>query len=173
MPSEKDTPRENESSSEHTIVPRTSHDIFHAFDAMWEAFRRDFLQPWRPWGYWDRDPRLWGMLTRRKACADLVDTGTAYQVCVEVPGIPKENLDVTVTKHDIEISGQAEAERDRDDTGFVVKERGYTEIYRKMAFPDAVRPEYAEATVTDGLLNITIPKDTVPPDDAKHKVEIT
>jgi hypothetical protein len=93
MPSEKEKPRvEGSAFEERAIEPRDPHDIFHAFDAMWEDFRRDFLQPWRPWKYWDRDPRIWGMLTQRKACADLVDTGTDYQVCVEVPGIGSRTI---------------------------------------------------------------------------------
>lgn len=173
MPSEKGKPRvERRASEERAIEPRDPHDIFHAFDEMWGDFRRDFLQTWQPGKYWDRDPRIWGMLTQRKACADLVDIGTEYQVCVEVPGIPKDKIDITVTKDDIEITGKAEVERRGDETGFVVRERGYTEIYRKLAFPDAVIPERAVAVITDGLLNITIPKKPTTPDDTKHKVEI-
>jgi HSP20 family protein len=166
---ENETRREGKVPEERNIEPRVPHDIFHTFDAMWEDFRRNLMRPWR---YWDRDPRIWGILTQRKACSDLIDTGTEYQVCVEVPGITKDQIDITVTKDDIKITGKAAVERRGDETGFVVRERGYSEIYRKMAFPDAVIPERAEATITDGLLNITIPKKTSTPDDTKHKVEI-
>jgi HSP20 family protein len=93
-------------------------------------------------------------------------------VCVEVPGIPKDQIDISVTADGIEITGKAEAERRGDETGFVVRERGYSEIHRKMSFPEAVLPEHAEATITDGLLTIIVPKKSSTRDATKHKVEI-
>ena len=93
-------------------------------------------------------------------------------MCVEVPGIPKDKIEVTVTKDGIEITGKAEVERRGEDTGFVVRERNYAEIYRKMSFPEEVLPESAEATINDGLLKITVPKKTSTHDATKHKVAI-
>ena len=54
-------------------------------------------------------------------------------MCAEVPGIPKDELDITITKDSIEISGKAEVERRAEDKGSVVRERGYSEIYRQIA----------------------------------------
>jgi hypothetical protein len=46
MSDKKDKPRsERHKPEERAIEPREPHDIFPAFDAMWEDFRRDFLQP--------------------------------------------------------------------------------------------------------------------------------
>jgi HSP20 family protein len=159
------------------IEPWRPSDVSQAFDEMWDDFRRDFFRPWEPWRPW----RAWGRPWRRRrlsdiipreACTDLVDTGNAYQVCAEVPGIPKEQLDVTITKDSIEISGKAEVKRKEEDKGYIVRERGYTEIHRQIAFPEEVRPEQAEATLKQGLLEITVPKKTPTPKAKKHKVEI-
>ena len=103
---------------------------------------------------------------------DLVDAGKEYHVCAEVPGIPKEKIDVTITKDNIEISGKAEVERKEEEKGFVVQERGYSEIYRQMSFPEEVLPDKAEATLNKGLLEIKIPKKTPTLEVKKHKVEI-
>jgi len=108
----------------------------------------------------------------RAACTDLIDTGKEYQVCAEVPGIPKDKINVTITKDSIEISGKAEIERREEEKGYVVRERGYSEIHRRMAFPEEVVPEKAEATLKQGLLEIKVPKKTPTPKVTKHKVEI-
>ena len=160
---------------ETAIAPRYPGDIFQAFDEMWEDFRRDFLWLWRPLGVWGRLGRRGARpaaLVPRAACTDLIDTGNAYQVCAEVPGIPKDKLDITVTKDEIEISGKAEIERTEDAKGYVVRERGYSEIHRRMAFPEEVVPENAEATLQHGLLEITVPKKMPTPEVKKHKVEV-
>ena len=156
---------------ERAIEPWRPSDIFQAYDEMWEDFRRDFLRPWRYWGRpWRRG---WpSAIMPREACTDLIDTGKEYQVCAEVPGIPKDKLDVTITKDGIEISGKAEVERREEEKGYLMRERGYSEIYRMMAFPEEVIPEKAEATLKNGLLEIKIPKKTPTAGVKKHKIEI-
>jgi len=94
-----------------------------------------------------------------------------FQVHAEVPGIPKDKIDITVTKDSIEISAKTEVERKEEEKGFVVKDRGYSEIYRKQSSEEVV-PEKAEATVKNGVLEIKIPKKTPTPEIKKHKLEI-
>lgn len=164
-------------SKERAIEPWSKSDIFRTFDKMWEDIRQDFSRTWRPmkpWSIWDK-PWKWGRPSKimpREACSDLIDTGNEYQVCAEVPGISKEKLDVRITKNDIEISGKSEINRHEEEKGYVVKERGYSEIYRHMSFPEEVLPDKAEATLKEGLLKIKIPKKTHTPEVKKHKVEI-
>ena len=159
---------------ERAITPWGPTDIFQAFDAMWEGFRRDFLRPWRPWRFWGRPSGRVRPTTiiPREACTDLIDAGKEYQVCAEVPGIPKDKLDITITKDGIEISGRAETERKKEEKGYVVRERGYSEIYKRIAFPEEVIPDKAVANLTDGLLEIKVPKKAPVPEVKKHKIEI-
>jgi HSP20 family protein len=156
---------------ERSLEPWYPSEVFRAFDDMWEDFRRGFLRPWRFWG------RPWRMrrgeaLAAREVCTDLIDAGKEFKVCAEVPGIPKENLDIKVTKDGIEISGKAGVQREEEEKGYLVKERGYSEVYRKMSFPEEVIPEKAEANFKDGLLEVKIPKKTPTPKAKKHKVNI-
>jgi len=89
-----------------------------------------------------------------------------------MPGIPKDKLDITITEDGIEISGKAETERKEEEKGYVVRERGYSEVYKRMAFPEEVIPDKAEAALKNGLLEIKVPKKTPTPSVKKHKVEI-
>lgn len=68
------------------------------------------------------------MIVPREACVDLVDMKKEYKVCAEVSGIPKDKIDVTITKDGIEISGKAEVEKQEEDQGYVVRERKYSEV---------------------------------------------
>lgn len=156
------------------IEPRYSWDErFRQFDELMENMRRDFFRPWgtRRYGImpWMRFPSRPG---RREADIDLVDNGKEYEVHVEIPGIPKDKIDVNVTKNALEISAKADVERNEEEKNFVIRERGYSEIFRHMSFPDEVLPEKAEATFKDGLLKIKIPKKTPMPEAKRHKVEI-
>ena len=157
---------------ESPLATRYPADIFQAFDEMWDEFRRGFLRPWRPWGFAGRPWELMERASIATPAADLVDLGNVYQVCAEVPGIPKDKLDITITKDSIEISGKAETERKEEEKGYVVRERGYSKVFRRMVFPEEVVPEKAEATFKDGLLEISAPKKTPTPKAKEHKVKI-
>jgi HSP20 family protein len=150
-------------------------ELVKAFDEFLEDRGKDFMRPWRPLrlrgGPWRR---VWPMMTRRlEAYADLIDTGKEYQICAEVPGIPKDKLEVTITKDGIEISGKTETETEREEEKeFLVRERSYREIYKSLSFPQEVLPEKAEATLKDGVLEVKIPKKAPSPKPKGHKVEI-
>jgi HSP20 family protein len=166
------------------IEPAYPRDIFESFDQLWEDFRREFHrlglgEPWAyriPYGFrgrpWALMPSPGGRRPMREADADLADTGKEYQVHIEVPGIPKDRIDVTVTKDYLEIHAKAEAERGGEEKGYIVRERNYAEIYKRLSFPEEVIPEKAEATLKDGLLEIRVPKKTPTPEVKKHKVEV-
>jgi HSP20 family protein len=107
----------------------------------------------------------------RPAYADLIDAGKEYRVSAEVPGIPKENLNVTVTNREIKIEGEAKTDRQQENEGFVQRERAYSKISRSLTFPEEVLPEKAEATLNNGLLEVRIPK-RVPTEVKLQKVQV-
>ncbi|UCD72775.1 MAG: Hsp20/alpha crystallin family protein [Candidatus Bathyarchaeota archaeon] len=150
-------------------------ELAQAFDEFLEDRGKDFMRPWRPLrlrgGPWRR---AWPIVTQRlEAYADLIDTGKEYQIYAEVPGIPKDKLEVTITKDDIEISGKTETESEREEEKeFIVRERSYREIFKSLTFPQEVIPEKAEATLKDGVLEVKIPKKSPSPKPKGHKVDI-
>ena len=107
----------------------------------------------------------------RHPFADLIDGGSEYRVRVEVPGIPKEKLNISVTPKDIKIEGEAESNIDEKKEGFVRRERTYSKVRREMAFPEDVVAEKAEATVKDGILEVRVPK-KVPSETKTHKIQV-
>jgi HSP20 family protein len=108
----------------------------------------------------------------REAYSDLIDAGSKYLVHAEVPGIPKNKIDITVTKDNIEISAETEVAKEEKEKNFVVRKRGYSTIYKRLSFPEEVIPDKVEAALKDGLLEVSVPKKTPTPEPQKHKVEL-
>ncbi|MEM2106755.1 MAG: Hsp20/alpha crystallin family protein [Candidatus Bathyarchaeia archaeon] len=155
------------------IVPTRPSDILSEVDKMFNELRKgieSIISPIRTG--WPRLvlPRL-ELPEVREPCLDLVDAGREYRVCAEVPGIPKEKIEVTVTPRAVEISGEAKTEVKEEEEGYIHQERGYSRIYRSLTLPEEVLPEKAEATLNNGLLEIKIPKKS-PTEVKKHKVPV-
>ena len=102
---------------------------------------------------------------------DLIDTGKEYRLCAEIPGIPKDKIDINVDGDSIEISAEAQTESEEEKKGYVGRERTYSKFYRSMNFPEQVIPEKAQATLENGILDIIVPK-RVPTEAKKRKVKI-
>lgn len=158
---------------EREIEPWYPSDIFRAFDEMWRDFRRSF---WRPWEQrrsiepvWER-ARGW----TRAPLVDMVDEGDHYFINAEVPGVSKEDIDIEVTGDTIEISGKTERERKKEEEKYKMYERSYSSIHRRLAFPEEVKPDEAEASLKNGVLEVKVPKKkpTPTPEEEKHKIEI-
>ncbi|MFE6684934.1 Hsp20/alpha crystallin family protein [Streptomyces sp. NPDC057743] len=88
--------------------------------------------------------------------ADLHETDEAYVVECELPGIRREGIDVEVGEHEVSISGELkECERPG-----VLRHRGRPTgrfEYRAL-LPVDVRSDDVTASLTDGVLTVTIPK---------------
>jgi HSP20 family protein len=153
------------------IVPWHTTDYLQEMERMFRHFSRGFGSMLAPIGPGMRFWSPYQLPEVREPSTDLVDAGKEYRVHSEIPGISKENLNITVTTRSIEIEGEAKTDIEEDKEGFVRRERSYSKVHRSLPFPEEVIPEKAEATLKDGLLEVRIPKKT-PTEVKKHKVEI-
>lgn len=177
MSTEKKVPAKTEKTpvkAERAISPRrhvpTTH-VLATFDDLLEDFGKRFRESiWTPWD-WAIEPYT-VELPMRAAYSDLIDEGKSFLVRAEVPGIPRDKIDVTVTKGGIEISGETDAVNEEKEKNFVVRERSYSSIYKNLTFPEEVIPDKAECKVKDGVLEVIIPKKTPTPETKKHKVQV-
>ena len=169
MPEEKKVPEKKVPVKAERAIARRhvpSRHVITTFDDMLEDFGRRFRESiWMPWEPFEIEPV-------REAYSDLVDAGNKYLVHAEVPGIPKNKINITVTKDNIEISAETEVATEEKGENFVVRERGYSTIYKRLPFPEEVIPDKAEAALKDGLLEVSVPKKTPTPEPKKHKVEL-
>ena len=92
---------------------------------------------------------------KREPLVDVISSGTDVRVIAEMPGVNKEDIDVTVNEKAMTISV------DREDRGY----------YKKLELPGIVDPKGARSTYNNGILEVTIPLKSSGEGGIKLKVE--
>ena len=75
---------------------------------------------------------------------------------LDVPGIDPEQIEVTVDRGILTISGKREEER-ADNDKFFVRERTMGTFTRRMRLPESLNAEAVEASHANGVLEVRIP----------------
>jgi HSP20 family protein len=75
---------------------------------------------------------------------------------LDVPGIDPEQIEVTVDRGILTISGKREEERTENDK-FFVRERTMGTFTRRMRLPESLNAEAVEASHANGVLEVRIP----------------
>ncbi|MDZ7689828.1 MAG: Hsp20/alpha crystallin family protein [Balneolaceae bacterium] len=100
---------------------------------------------------------------------EISETENEFQVTAELPGMSKENIDVSLDNGRLTISGERKFEDKQEGKTYHRVETRYGSFNRSFQLPDNVDEESINATYKDGLLHITIEKDT---EKVKKQIEI-
>lgn len=93
---------------------------------------------------------------------DIIQNETEIVVKADVPGVSKEDINVTVTEDAITIRGETKSDYEEKKANYFHAERFYGTYSRTLPLPTLVDREKATARFQDGVLTITIPKATKP-----------
>jgi len=77
---------------------------------------------------------------------------------VEVPGMNREQIEITLENRVLTLRGERKFERDEDRDRYHRVERAYGSFSRSFHLPANVDTGAAKATFTDGILQIELPK---------------
>ena len=146
--------------------------IFESIDRTFEELRNEIEGLF--WGFPGAPAYIErGINTEFRApYVDVIDRGDSLIVTAEMPGIPKENIDVQVDENSIEISGRSEEEKEEKDSEYYRKERVASSFYREIPLPEEVKPEEANAKFNNGILEIKLPKKVPTKASRKKKVNV-
>ncbi len=108
----------------------------------------------------------------RPARTDVTDTGASYRIVAEMPGIPKDQLEVRVRGSSVEIRGEHAQAAQKDGESTVYRERTYAGYYRSLELPEPVVATDAKAKVENGVLELELPKQHPTPTPAEVKVPV-
>jgi HSP20 family protein len=81
-----------------------------------------------------------------------------FVVKVELPGVNKEDVNVSLQDDCLTIAGERKGETKQEDAEVYHTERYFGRFQRTVALPAAVAPEKVKAQYKDGVLTITLPK---------------
>ena len=123
------------------------NDIF-AMEPMDDVFR-GFLRPWKM-DLANRAPQI---------KVDLNETEGNYTLKADVPGVPKEDIDVRIDGNQVTISAEVKKDSEEKKDGRVLRsERQYGYTSRSVWLDSAVDEAQAVAKFQDGVLELTLPK---------------
>jgi len=89
---------------------------------------------------------------------DLAEDKDNLVATVEIPGIDKKNLDVSVHEGVLSIAGERAGTEERQTAEAHRRERVFGRFHRSISLPKPVKVESIKATYRDGILTVTMPK---------------
>lgn len=92
-------------------------------------------------------------------------------ITTELPGIDEKDLDISITKDTLTISGEKKTETEDKKKNYHRIERSYGSFSRSIALPDGIDESKAEAELKKGVLKIKIPK-TAQSQSQRRKIEV-
>jgi HSP20 family protein len=112
-----------------------------------------------------------GSVARRWIPAvDLAETEGDYVLKADLPGLTEKDVHIELENNLLTVSGERKVESEETRKGFHRVERSYGSFTRRLTLPEGVDADAIKATVTNGVLEVRIPK----PEAVKpRKVEIT
>lgn len=89
---------------------------------------------------------------------DVCETEQAYVLAVELPGLSREHVEVTVRGDLLSIRGHKAEETERGSAAYRISERRFGHFERSFPIPPDVDLTRIDASFRDGLLTVKLPK---------------
>jgi len=102
--------------------------------------------------------RTSNLLSGWNPALDLYEDKDNLYVKVELPGMKREDIDVSLHEGSLSISGERKSEQKHEDAEVYRAERFFGRFQRTVTLPTPVAAEKVKAQYKDGILNITLPK---------------
>jgi HSP20 family protein len=91
--------------------------------------------------------------------ADILENDKAYEIQFAVPGMSKEDFTIDLKDNYLTVSGERKFTNEKNEKNFRSVETQYGSFSRSFALPENVDASKINAKYTNGILEVTIPKD--------------
>jgi HSP20 family protein len=137
-------------SEQENVVPFRSTGIFDEMERMMESFiPQGWMRPWRS---------EHALLADTLPHVDVIDQDDSMLVRAALPGVNKEDLEVSTTDHTITIRGSSCKESKEEKGEYYRREISTGAFLRTVTLPATVDETRIKACYKDGLLEIVLPK---------------
>lgn len=130
---------------------------FDEMDRLMESFfPRRWMHPFR----WEMPSmsELGAPFDAKMPRVDVIDRDTEILVKAEMPGVEKDDLDVSVTGNTVTIKGTTSHEEKEEKGDYYRCEISRGSFSRTVPLPASVDSNKAKASFKDGILELTLPK---------------
>lgn len=115
-------------------------DFDDVFDDFWRPVRRENGGAFAP-------------------AVDVSETESEYHVRADLPGVKKEDLDISIQDGVLTINAETKEEKKEEKEGRVIRqERRFGKFVRSMRLGDSVDVDKIKADYKDGVLDLVLPK---------------
>ncbi len=122
-----------------------------------DYFLEDFFGPrYRPW--WYGRERVAPTVSEYSPRVDVVNAEESVILTAEVPGIERDDLDISVTDDLVTIKGERKEASQSENECFYCRETTSGTFERQVRLPENVVADKAEAKLRNGVLTLTLPK---------------
>jgi HSP20 family protein len=95
---------------------------------------------------------------------DVAEANGAYVVNAELPGVRKEDIQVSIDGTEVTLSAEVKREKEANkDERVLHSERVYGKVSRSFSLPQEIDEARAEAKFRDGVLELKLPKKAAAP----------
>ncbi len=148
--------KKDQESKKEPVMLYVSNDIQKDFYRAVDRIARDFED------FFNLPKKHGEMMTWRSETpfVDIEDQGKNFLLNVDVPGFKKEELNIEITSDYVVIQATKRIAKEEEDKKkrYVRRERTAESYYRKIPLPQEINSDQAQANLTDGVLQITLPK---------------
>ncbi|MHC4606268.1 MAG: Hsp20/alpha crystallin family protein [Planctomycetota bacterium] len=139
------------------LVPRNKRDswglaprgFFGDFDRIFDRFFRS------PWLLVDEvQPEVRGWIPS----LDVTEEDGSYLVRAEIPGVEEKDLNISIHKNVLSISGEKKEESEKKEEGYYHVERRFGSFHRDIPLPAEIDEGRVEAEYANGVLSVRLPK---------------
>jgi HSP20 family protein len=89
---------------------------------------------------------------------EIRETDDAFVFRADMPGVRTDDLEITLTGNQLQISGRRDQEQEQDEGRYHAYERAYGSFTRVFALPDSTDTDNVRAELNNGVLTLSIPK---------------
>ncbi|HUB88103.1 MAG TPA: Hsp20/alpha crystallin family protein [Dyella sp.] len=101
----------------------------------------------------------WSELETPDMRIDVTENDRSYAVKAEIPGVNKDDIDVSIEGNQVSISAEVKREtKKKEDDRDICTERYYGQVYRSFSLPNEVDNTKASAHYENGVLTLDLPK---------------
>ena len=117
-----------------------------------------------PWKMGDFDPFAKSDFSMRmsspfgKLSVDFTEGDDQYELTADLPGMDKNDIEVTLSGGMLTIRGEKKEEKDETAKGYFLQERQFGSFLRSFPIPENADPFKVNASFSKGVLKIQIPK---------------
>jgi HSP20 family protein len=134
------------------VMPRGG-EIDRWFDRLTEDFWR---RPFPSLLFGDRWPLP--MVSIKAPTLDVFEEKDELVVKADLPGMNKDEIEVTVTENVVTIKGEKKKEEEVKEKDYYRRERSYGSFVRSVELPCEVKSDQIKANFKDGVLEVRMPK---------------